>query len=701
MRSLLLVLFAAGALLSLSLVDGSTASPNPENVPPPGMILPRTGQVLTYDQQGAVVDFSGTGQDGEFQRGQVWPEPRFVVNGDGTISDALTGVMWLAAGNCFGDLPWPAAQRTLSDFNQGKISCPGVKAKYDDWFLPDLANMISLVDAQAAAGIGSTLRLAGFSETQNGTYWTSTPHRNQQNVWSVEFANGTVAPVNKLERHFMLVARQPGSDKGQRAQGDSGQPPSTGKTTPMAGTVSARFLDNLDGSITDSKTGLIWVQDAACLPVLDWQGALSLAKELGEGGGVADCPSLRGGGQQWSLPNVVELRSLIDYETDYPALPPGHPFQRVVSSGYWTATTVASAPDQAFAVDLETGVTLAVRKSEKRRVLVVRLRAPVPDRPRKAAEGGVSLSVDPRYVLAAAPELISEIKWPPGGRFINNGDGTSLDIITGINWLTDANCLGKKSWKEGLDAVLRFNAQSTASVAQDRKKTQGTRKSDIKCEGYEGSADDWVMPTLAELMELTNGEEQDSAAWLNRQGLNNVQSSAIYWTGTETPLNLYFADAVTIKTGKAGVYPKSLKFNVWPHRKVLAEAGKAVEPLLNLTANTIGNYLTVTPNDPLSLAVYLHTFGLRMSADFWFWYDTPDEKRLWLTSNRSWTDTARPLYQGPLFNLVNYEIFRSAVNGLPPGVYDFHFAVDANPNGWMDDSRTEVTMSVVVPGGGQ
>ncbi|MDP2106267.1 MAG: hypothetical protein Q8J76_09765, partial [Desulfobulbaceae bacterium] len=68
---------------------------------------------------------------------------------------------------------------------------------------------------------------------------------------------------------------------------------------------------------------------------------------------------------------------------------------------------------------------------------------------------------------------------------------------------------------------------------------------------------------------------------------------------------------------------------------------------------------------------------------------------------RTWTDRAKPVYQGPLFNLINYEIFRSAANGLPPGVYDFHFAVDTIPNGLMDEVRSEVTVSVVIPGGGE
>lgn len=686
-----LLILAVVALAWFFPSPGGASSPT-EGVGGAAVSLPRTGQILSYDQTGKIIDFKGSGQDGEFQRGEIWPDPRFVDNEDGTITDVLTGLMWLKEGNCFGDLPWPAAEQAVSDFNRGAITCPGVKSKHNDWFMPDLNQLILLVDFQAQK-IGDALRLVGFSKIQNGVYWSNTRNRNQQNAWSVDFANGSVSAVSKLERHFMLVARLP----------ESGRKDKKSPEVTAENTSAHRFLDNTDGTVTDSWTGLTWLQDASCLPMLDWQGALTAARQLATGRGDVECPSLRGGNRNWSLPNVAELRSLIDYTTDYPALSPGNPFLQVSEAGYWTSTTVSASPDHAFAGDLETGAMVAANKTEKRRVLAVSQANADPERPRKESDlNRGAMGVDPRYVLAIDPEMISEVKWPPEGRFANNGDGTSLDIITGINWLTDANCFGKKSWKDAVDGVAKLNTQAMAS-ASSAVRTQASRRNEIKCEGYEGSIDDWVMPSLEELLHLINPEEQDSAAWLNRQGILNAQSSGIYWTGTETPLNLYFADAVTLKTGKPGNYPKSLKFYVWPHRKVPEVKGKDIEPFLNLTANTIGNQIILSPEDPLSLVVFLHTFGLQKPADFWFWYDTPDEKRLWLTSIRTWVDKAKPVYQGPLFNLVNYEIFRSAVNGLPPGVYNFHFAVDTVPNGILDEVRSEVMMQVqvVIPGGSE
>jgi len=49
--------------------------------------LPQTGQARCYDS-------AGTGQDGDIRAGVAWPVPRFMDNGDGTVTDNLTGLIW-------------------------------------------------------------------------------------------------------------------------------------------------------------------------------------------------------------------------------------------------------------------------------------------------------------------------------------------------------------------------------------------------------------------------------------------------------------------------------------------------------------------------------------------------------------------------------------------------------------------------------
>lgn len=57
-------------------------------------VLPATGQVACSDTSGLPTECSGTGQDGELRMGVPWSVPRFVNNGDGTITDNLTGLIW-------------------------------------------------------------------------------------------------------------------------------------------------------------------------------------------------------------------------------------------------------------------------------------------------------------------------------------------------------------------------------------------------------------------------------------------------------------------------------------------------------------------------------------------------------------------------------------------------------------------------------
>ena len=65
--------------------------------------LPQTGQTKCYDTNGNQIPCAGTGQDGEIQAGVAWPNPRFTDNGNGTVTDNLTGLMWTKDANPVGN----------------------------------------------------------------------------------------------------------------------------------------------------------------------------------------------------------------------------------------------------------------------------------------------------------------------------------------------------------------------------------------------------------------------------------------------------------------------------------------------------------------------------------------------------------------------------------------------------------------------
>ena len=99
--------------------------------------LPQTGQTRSY----------ATGDDGDLQKGATLPSPRFTDNGDGTVNDNLTGLIWLKDANCFGQKDWTTA---LSDANSLSNGTCGLTdgSSAGDWRLPNRVELTSLVNSE-------------------------------------------------------------------------------------------------------------------------------------------------------------------------------------------------------------------------------------------------------------------------------------------------------------------------------------------------------------------------------------------------------------------------------------------------------------------------------------------------------------------------------------------------------------------------
>ena len=130
-----------------------------------------------------------------------------------------------------------------------------------------------------------------------------------------------------------------------------------------------RFTDNLDGTVTDNLTGLVWLQYADCYSRKGWESALDLVADLGQGRcGLTD----RSRAGDWRLPSLLEMQSLIDFSQEAPALPGGHPFIQEQSADYWTSTTRAGSPDRAWDMFVLTGDSQLRSKSDPAHVWPVR-----------------------------------------------------------------------------------------------------------------------------------------------------------------------------------------------------------------------------------------------------------------------------------------------------------------------------------------
>ena len=116
-----------------------------------------------------------------------------------------------------------------------------------------------------------------------------------------------------------------------------------------------RFTDNSDGTVTDNMTGLMWVRDGAIILGYryDWDGVLVFCNNLN-----------LAGYDDWRMPNVREMQSLVDYEMLCPALPAGHPFEGM-NGRYWTSTTWKYNPNTyALAMAICYGTIKAISKGD-------------------------------------------------------------------------------------------------------------------------------------------------------------------------------------------------------------------------------------------------------------------------------------------------------------------------------------------------
>jgi hypothetical protein len=86
----------------------------------------KTGQTTSY----------ATGDDGDLERGVAWPNPRFTNNGDGTVTDNLTGLIWLQDANCFGLKNWDNTLSACNGLANGQCGLTD-GSNAGDWKLPN------------------------------------------------------------------------------------------------------------------------------------------------------------------------------------------------------------------------------------------------------------------------------------------------------------------------------------------------------------------------------------------------------------------------------------------------------------------------------------------------------------------------------------------------------------------------------------
>ncbi|HEY1985409.1 MAG TPA: DUF1566 domain-containing protein [Terracidiphilus sp.] len=352
-----------------------------------------------YDGTNPLVSVAATGQtqsyapgdDGALKKGIAWPRQRYADNQDGTVTDNVTGLIWLKNAGCFAPATWSTAVAEANSLAGGTCGLSDSSAT-GQWRLPNLVELESLIDPSAS----DPALTAGnpFTNVAKANYWTATSYFGGQEgsptAWVIRMSDGRYIndyAQNQKSSAMNGVWAVKGSGTGTgklQATGlyyayQAGDDGTLQKGVPL---VYPRFIDHGDGTMTDAMTGLVWLKLANCIEG-DWATAVASVNKLASGQcGLTD-GSAAG---QWRMPNRREMQSLADRNQnneaeylDFTFLNPARTvFQAAVlnnfvpSSYYWTSTTNAADPTEAWTVfSCDYGV-YDISKSESQYTLAVR-----------------------------------------------------------------------------------------------------------------------------------------------------------------------------------------------------------------------------------------------------------------------------------------------------------------------------------------
>ena len=338
---------------SLILVAMFTASACMAANPLPYPVV-NTGQTKCYDNHSEITP-PKPGQPFYGQDAQFHGNPfSYALSADGlTVSDKTTGLTWQHSPDTDGDgiltrkdkLTLTQAQALPAKLNAAKFG------GFSDWRLPSIKELYSLFHADGTDPSGpSSMDTSGltpyidtkffkfaYGDTRTGervidsqyasnTKYVGKSPRGGGKLFGVNFADGRIKGYD--------LQMPGGAEKTFFVQCVRGNP-SYGQND---------FHDNNDGTITDRATGLMWSK-ADSAKGMNWQDALAWVQKKNAEKFL--------GHDDWRLPNVKELQSIVDYTRSpdtmhSPAIDPVFNCTKITNDAgntdypfYWSATTHA------------------------------------------------------------------------------------------------------------------------------------------------------------------------------------------------------------------------------------------------------------------------------------------------------------------------------------------------------------------------
>ncbi len=306
------VVIAAGILMLNGCSKGSdSSSGSSTSTPAASFVVVDTFQSICYSDLGATIvcGTSFNGQDAEYSGNA----PSYTDNGDGTVTDDNTGLMWSAI--TINDVDYDDAVDTADASSY---------ADYEDWRVPTIKELYSLIDFSGATGSGLP---SGSSAPVDAVPFIDTTYFDHEYASSgsryIDSQYLTTALYVDLifddddsatdgEQGFFGVNFADGRIKGYETETRPGQPGKNLRLVRGTEAFENEFVDNGDMTITDSATGLMWMQqDSGSFTgtagtqgdgSVDWPEALSWCEGL-----------TLATHSDWRLPNAKELQSIVDY----------------------------------------------------------------------------------------------------------------------------------------------------------------------------------------------------------------------------------------------------------------------------------------------------------------------------------------------------------------------------------------------------
>lgn len=282
-------------------------------------LLPDTGQTQSYT--------TTFGEDHDY----LINTPSFTNNGNGTITDNVTGLMWQQVDG--GEMTFENAITYCNTLTLGGFS---------GWRLPTPIEAYSILNHQNS---NPAINTTFFTLTTAEYWWTSVFENNSTTkVWCTNSGGG-------IGNHPKIETISAGGTKKFHARAVRNI------NTPT--TITNHFTDNGDGTITDNLTQLVW-QKIPNANIFTWEQALSYAEGL-----------TIGTNSDWRLPNIKELQSINNEFATNPSVFAPY-FSSVGVHNYWSSTTLPNQNLSAWYWSTAFGITTYSVKTGTNYVLCVR-----------------------------------------------------------------------------------------------------------------------------------------------------------------------------------------------------------------------------------------------------------------------------------------------------------------------------------------